>query len=68
MPDRDFGEAVAAVVVPQPGARLVPADLIADMKSRIAGFKVPRKLLVIDELPRNQMGKVQKNLVRERLG
>ena len=68
IPDRDFGESVAAVVVPQPKARLVAADLIAEMKTRIAGFKVPRRLLVVDELPRNPMGKVQKNLLRERFG
>jgi len=68
IPDRDFGEGVAAVVVPRPDARLVPEDLIAELKARIAGFKVPRKVLVVGELPRNQMGKVQKNLLRDRFG
>jgi malonyl-CoA/methylmalonyl-CoA synthetase len=68
IPDRDFGEAVAAVVVPQPEARLSADDIIAEMKTRIAGFKVPRRLLFIDELPRNQMGKVQKKLLRDRFG
>jgi malonyl-CoA/methylmalonyl-CoA synthetase len=66
VPDRDFGEAVAAVVVARPGARLQPDQLIADLKARIAGFKVPKRVLLVDELPRNQMGKVQKNLLRER--
>jgi len=66
IPDRDFGECVAAVVVPRPQATLDSADLIATLKSRIAGFKVPRKVLVVAELPRNQMGKVQKKLLRER--
>jgi malonyl-CoA/methylmalonyl-CoA synthetase len=66
IPDRDFGEAVAAVVVPRPEAQLDPADIIASLKSRIAGFKVPKRVLVVDELPRNQMGKVQKNQLRAR--
>jgi malonyl-CoA/methylmalonyl-CoA synthetase len=66
VPDRDFGESVAAVVVPKPGEKLDPSDLIAGLKTRIAGFKVPKRVLLVDELPRNQMGKVQKNLLRER--
>ena len=66
VPDRDFGEAVVAVVVPEPGAKPDPAALIAAMKGRIAGFKVPKRIHVVDELPRNQMGKVQKALLRER--
>ncbi len=66
VPDRDFGESVAAVVVARPGEQLDAAQLIAGLKSRIAGFKVPKRLLLVDELPRNQMGKVQKNLLRDR--
>jgi malonyl-CoA/methylmalonyl-CoA synthetase len=64
---RDFGEAVAAVVVPKPGRKPTPESVIAALKGKIAGFKVPKVVLVLDELPRNQMGKVQKNLLRERL-
>src|SRR5690606_27135582 len=67
IPDRDFGESVAAAVVPRDGARIDVAALVASVKGRSAGVKVPRKVLVVDELPRNQMGKVQKNLLRERL-
>jgi malonyl-CoA/methylmalonyl-CoA synthetase len=66
IPDRDFGESVAAVVVPRPQAKLDPAQIIASLKSRIAGFKVPKRLILVEELPRNQMGKVQKNLLRDR--
>ena len=66
IPDRDFGESVAAVVVARPGEQLDTGRLIAGLKSRIAGFKVPKRMLLVDELPRNQMGKVQKNLLRER--
>jgi malonyl-CoA/methylmalonyl-CoA synthetase len=68
VPDRDFGEAVTAVVVPKPGASVDPAAVIAALKARIANFKVPKQVHVLPELPRNQMGKVQKNLLRERFG
>jgi malonyl-CoA/methylmalonyl-CoA synthetase len=66
VPHRDFGEAVTAVVVAAPGAALDEAMIIAAMKSRIAGFKVPKRVHVVDALPRNAMGKVQKNALRER--
>ena len=65
VPDRDFGEAVVAVVVAQNGTTIDPTALIAAMKERIAGFKVPKRIHVVAELPRNQMGKVQKALLRE---
>ncbi len=68
VPHRDFGEAVTAVVVPKAGATLDEAQLIAALKGRIANFKVPKRVHVLPELPRNQMGKVQKNLLRERFG
>lgn len=66
VPHPDFGEAVVAVVAPRAGAALDPAALIAQLKSRIAGFKVPKRLFVVEELPRNVMGKVQKAALRER--
>ena len=65
VPHPDFGEAVVAVVVPRPGAAPDPAATIAALKSRIANFKVPKQVFVVPELPRNAMGKVQKNLLRE---
>jgi malonyl-CoA/methylmalonyl-CoA synthetase len=65
VPHRDLGEGVVAVVTARPGMRLDPDRLIAELKTRIAGFKVPKHLFVVDELPRNTMGKVQKNLLRE---
>ncbi len=64
VPHPDFGEAVVAVIVPRPGAALQPAGLIAALKAKIANFKVPKQVFVVDELPRNTMGKVQKNLLR----
>ena len=66
VPHADFGEAVVAVVVAQPEALLDGAALIATLKRQIAGFKVPKQVFVEAELPRNTMGKVQKNLLRER--
>jgi malonyl-CoA/methylmalonyl-CoA synthetase len=65
VPHADFGEAVIAVVVPRPGVEPDPAALIAGLKARIANFKVPKQIFVVPELPRNTMGKVQKNLLRE---
>jgi malonyl-CoA/methylmalonyl-CoA synthetase len=62
---RDFGEAVAAAVVLKPNASITPQALIARLKSSIAAFKVPKKLVILAELPRNAMGKVQKNLLRD---
>lgn len=59
----DFGEAVVAVITP--AGTPDPEALIAALKTRIAGFKVPKRILVTPELPRNAMGKVQKKLLRE---
>ncbi|MBP6899088.1 MAG: malonyl-CoA synthase [Burkholderiaceae bacterium] len=65
VPHPDFGEGVVAVVVAKPGATLDGAALLARLKSQIANFKVPKHLFVVADLPRNAMGKVQKNLLRE---
>jgi malonyl-CoA/methylmalonyl-CoA synthetase len=65
VPHPDFGEAVIAVVVPRPGAALQPDELVAALKGRIANFKVPKRVFVAPELPRNTMGKVQKKLLRD---
>ena len=63
IPDPDFGEAVAAAVVRRPGAALDEATVIADLRARLAHFKVPRHVVFVDELPRNAMGKVQKQVL-----
>ncbi len=65
VPHPDFGEAVVAVVVPRPGSTPDANALIAELKAKIANFKVPKRVFVVAELPRNAMGKVQKNLLRE---
>lgn len=68
VPHADFGEAVVAVVVPRDGAALDPAAMQHDLKARIANFKVPKRIHVVEQLPRNTMGKVQKNVLREAYG
>lgn len=65
LPHADFGEAVCAVVVARDGAQVDAAELIASLKLKIAGFKVPKHIYLVSELPRNTMGKVQKNRLRE---
>jgi malonyl-CoA/methylmalonyl-CoA synthetase len=66
LPHADFGEAVTAVVVAETGAVLDEAAIIAELQDRLARYKLPKRVLVVDELPRNTMGKVQKNVLRER--
>ena len=66
MPDPDFGEAVTAVVVKAPGHRLTERAIIGALRDEIATFKVPKHVFFADDLPRNAMGKVQKNLLRSK--
>jgi malonyl-CoA/methylmalonyl-CoA synthetase len=68
VPDPDFGEAVTAVVVAAEGQQIDEAGVIRALKAEIAAFKVPKRVHVVAELPRNAMGKVQKNRLRERFG
>jgi malonyl-CoA/methylmalonyl-CoA synthetase len=65
IPHPDFGEGVTAAVVAKPGVVLSEEALIDSVKARLARYKVPKRVLVVDELPRNTMGKVQKNALRE---
>ena len=66
VPHPDFGEVGVAVVTPKPGAQLDGDALVAALKSQLANFKIPKRCFIEAELPRNTMGKVQKNLLRER--
>ena len=68
IPDPDFGESVTAVVVAMKGEKLDPAALIAELKKNLANYKVPKRVYLVEDLPRNAMGKVQKALLRERYG
>ena len=66
LPHADFGEMVSAVVVCGPDVRLDEQAVIQALKQRLAGYKVPKRVFFADTLPRNSMGKIQKNLLRER--
>ena len=65
VPHKDFGEGVVAIVVPQKGASLSETDVVAGLSEQLAKFKQPKRVVIVDELPRNTMGKVQKNVMRE---
>ena len=68
LPHRDFGEGVTACVVTCKGATLSEKDVLDALAGRLAKFKHPKRVIFVDELPRNTMGKVQKNLIREKFG
>jgi malonyl-CoA/methylmalonyl-CoA synthetase len=72
LPHADFGEGVTALIVRReaaaaevPGALLDEAAVLRRLKERLAGYKCPKRVLFLSELPRNTMGKVQKNMLRE---
>ncbi|MES2510484.1 MAG: malonyl-CoA synthase [Pseudomonadota bacterium] len=65
VPHPDFGEVGVAVLTAKPGVTLDPQQIVASLKSKLANFKIPKQCFVVDELPRNTMGKVQKNLLRD---
>jgi malonyl-CoA/methylmalonyl-CoA synthetase len=65
LPHPDFGEAVSAVVVAEPGAEVDEEAVIAAVRSRLASFKVPKRVWLASSLPRNAMGKVQKKALRD---
>ncbi|MGS4987727.1 malonate--CoA ligase [Roseibium sp. RP-7] len=66
VPHPDFGEAVVAVLAPKPGAELAQEAVQASLNDRLAKFKQPKKVHILEALPRNTMGKIQKNVLRER--
>src|SRR3984957_14568848 len=65
LPHEDFGEGVTAVVVCNKGADVSEASVLGALEGRLAKFKMPKRVFVVDELPRNAMGKVQKNVLRD---
>ncbi len=65
LPHKDFGEGVTAVIVKKKSSDLSEAKILSALEDRIAKFKLPKRILFLDDLPRNTMGKVQKNLLRE---
>ena len=66
MPDARWGEVGLAVVVPRPGGRIAPERLKAECRARLAGYKVPQHVRIVESLPRTPSGKVEKHKLRER--
>lgn len=66
VPHPDFGESVIAVIVCESNIALAEDELIAALRHRLAGFKVPKRVFYVDNLPRNTMGKVQKSALRSK--
>jgi acyl-CoA synthetase (AMP-forming)/AMP-acid ligase II len=67
MPDAHFGEVGAAFVIPEAGAEIEPADVIAYAREHMANYKVPRRVEIVDAFPLNATGKVLKHQLRDRL-
>ncbi|MBN9443054.1 malonyl-CoA synthase [Bosea sp. (in: a-proteobacteria)] len=65
VPHADFGEGVTAAVVCKPGASITASAIAKALEDRLAKFKLPKQVFIVPELPRNTMGKVQKNLLRD---
>ncbi len=68
VPHPDFGEGVTAVVVRDKNAKLDEKQILAAIEGRLAKFKLPKRVILVDDLPRNTMGKVQKNVLRDTYG
>jgi acyl-CoA synthetase (AMP-forming)/AMP-acid ligase II len=64
LPHERWSEAVTAVVVPKPGESIDAVELIAAVKARLDGFKVPKSVIFADQLPKTSTGKIQKNVLR----
>src|SRR6202162_2022072 len=65
VPHADFGEGVTAVVVCDEGAHVDEGSVLKALDGRLAKFKMPKRVIIVDDLPRNAMGKVQKNVLRD---
>ena len=65
VPHPDFGEGVVAIVARDPGAEITADDVVAVVRAELAAFKRPKAAIIVDELPRNAMGKVQKAELRK---
>jgi malonyl-CoA/methylmalonyl-CoA synthetase len=65
LPHKDFGEGVTAFVVVKPGAVVTEAAIMQALGGQLAKFKLPKRVIILPELPRNTMGKVQKSLMRK---
>jgi acyl-CoA synthetase (AMP-forming)/AMP-acid ligase II len=64
LPHEKWGECVTAVIVPKAGAHIDPDDIIAHARQRIAGFKTPKRIEIVSEIPRNAAGKALRRELR----
>lgn len=67
LPDQDFGEKVVAAIALKDGSNIIPEVLIEHCKNRLASYKCPKQIFFVMELPRNAMGKIQKNILSQRI-
>jgi long-chain acyl-CoA synthetase len=65
LPDKEYGERVTAFIIVQKGQQLDPAALKAYLKTQLAGFKVPKEYILVDDLPKNPAGKILKREIRK---
>ena len=65
LPHKDFGEGVTAIVVSEKGKTFDEQGIVAEISNRLASYKQPKRIFFVEQLPRNSMGKVQKNLLRD---
>ena len=68
IPDEKYGEALFAAIVPRPGAELTEEAIIEHCRGRIGGYKIPRQMAFLDELPKSAMGKILKTEIRKTYG
>ena len=68
VPDEEFGEALVAAIEPAPGASLSAEQIQAQLKARIASYKVPRRIELMERLPREDSGKLFKRKLKARFG
>jgi acyl-CoA synthetase (AMP-forming)/AMP-acid ligase II len=66
LPHERWSEAITAIIVPKPGETIDQAALITALKQQLDGYKVPKSVIVADELPKTSTGKIQKNVLRDR--
>ena len=68
VPDDKYGEALFAAIVPRPGSQLTKDGIIEHCRGRIGGYKIPRQMAFVDELPKSAMGKILKTEIRKTYG
>jgi long-chain acyl-CoA synthetase len=68
VPDEKFGEALFAAIVCRPGVEITESDIIEHCRTRIGGYKIPRRMAFVEELPKSAMGKILKTEIRQTYG